>query len=317
MGMYDVINGDQVKMFTVCYPVLQDDGNIEFRCSGGELKEYGNGAEVPWKRNYYNIGKNFDIVDMFSDDYDFDAGTEAILIHQIRNGKVFASVPYDKHNGIFEFDAYTSYGIKFKSINKAILADYKEKILYLQKLRTPSNKMVSELNKYHREHGKDKDASKKIEEMIQKIEKQRKKDYDEFILPVHEKMREYMGEDFLSDKFDNEQKLGIYVDALVGRDINFEKFVVYDERLKFIAFATEMVKVYEKVNLKHYFERFEISEDEQVEFEMDVEMIIAKLDTVRRMKFKKEQFVANALQDLENKRFGKAYKKYNVIPFED
>ena len=90
MGMYDIINDDQVKMFAVCFPVLEDNGEYDIYVSGGECKSYNTNDEVPWKKRYYNLGKNFDIVDMFSDDYSFDVGVEAILIHQIRDGKVFA-----------------------------------------------------------------------------------------------------------------------------------------------------------------------------------------------------------------------------------
>ena len=317
MGMYDIINDDQVKMFAVCFPVLEDNGEYDIYVSGGECKSYNTNDEVPWKKRYYNLGKNFDIVDMFSDDYSFDVGVEAILIHQIRDGKVFASIPFNKHNGIFEFDVYTSYGVEFKKISKEILRKYKEELLYLQNLRTPKDEMFVKIQEYTKKHKGEKDFNKTVEEMFEKLEEQRKEDYKNFRLPVYERMNEYIGEKFLGSTFDNEQKLGIFVDSLVCRDTNYERFVVHDDRLHYIALAAEMEEILKKVDLEHYFERFEMTKKEIKEFKKDIETIRAKNKKLKASEYSKKQFVANALDDLNAGRYKGVYEKYNVEPYKN
>ena len=82
MGMYDTINGEQVK----CFPwvSLYKD---EITYHGGELKYYGIGDEVPYKKPHYNYGKNFIILDLNrypeSDYCEYD-----YIIHVIVDGKV-------------------------------------------------------------------------------------------------------------------------------------------------------------------------------------------------------------------------------------
>ena len=64
MGMYDTLNGEQVK----CFPwysfdviSLSPEGSIGGH--GGNLKYYGNGSEIPYRSLAYNYGKNFIIFD--------------------------------------------------------------------------------------------------------------------------------------------------------------------------------------------------------------------------------------------------------------
>lgn len=85
MGMYDTINGEQVK----CFPwvSLYHDG-ISYH--GGDLKYYEIGSEVPYRRPHYNYGKNFVILDLDrfpeSDYSDYD-----YVLHVIEDGKVVAT----------------------------------------------------------------------------------------------------------------------------------------------------------------------------------------------------------------------------------
>lgn len=82
MGMYDTINGEQVK----CFPWVSFYHN-EVDYHGGDFKYYGIGDEVPYKRPHYNYGKNFIILDLNRHpegdycDYDY-------ILHVIVDGKV-------------------------------------------------------------------------------------------------------------------------------------------------------------------------------------------------------------------------------------
>lgn len=82
MGMYDTINGKQVKCF---HWVSLYHNEINYH--GGDLAYYDTGNEVPYKRPHYNYGKNFIILDLnrFPDSdycpYDY-------IIHVIVDGKV-------------------------------------------------------------------------------------------------------------------------------------------------------------------------------------------------------------------------------------
>ena len=82
MGMYDTINGEQVKCFTW---VSLYKGKINYHC--GHLKYYDTGDEVPYKQPHYNYGKNFIILDLNrypeSDYCDYD-----YILHVIVDGKV-------------------------------------------------------------------------------------------------------------------------------------------------------------------------------------------------------------------------------------
>ena len=53
MGMYDAINGEQVKCFN------WTSFNNGIVCHGGDLMYYNTGDEVPYKSPHYNYGKNF------------------------------------------------------------------------------------------------------------------------------------------------------------------------------------------------------------------------------------------------------------------
>ena len=82
MGMYDTINGEQVK----CFPWVSLYLN-KISYHGGDLKYYGVGSKVPYKKPHYNYGKNFIILDLNrfpeSDYFQYD-----YILHVIIDGKV-------------------------------------------------------------------------------------------------------------------------------------------------------------------------------------------------------------------------------------
>ena len=64
MGMFDTIRTEQVKCFPVpMIDIKEDLGRMYFYKSGGSLKFYDVGDEVPWQTPCYNYGQNFAIFD--------------------------------------------------------------------------------------------------------------------------------------------------------------------------------------------------------------------------------------------------------------
>jgi hypothetical protein len=82
MGMYDTINGEQVK----CFPWVSLY-HKEISYHGGDLAYYGIGSEVPYKRPHYNYGKNFIILDL-NRYIDSDYCPYDYILHVIVDGKV-------------------------------------------------------------------------------------------------------------------------------------------------------------------------------------------------------------------------------------
>ena len=82
MGMYDTINGEQVKCFT--WVSLYHD---QINYHGGDLKYYGKGSEVPFRKPHYNYGKNFIILD-YNRYPDSQYTDYKFYLHIIEDGKV-------------------------------------------------------------------------------------------------------------------------------------------------------------------------------------------------------------------------------------
>lgn len=96
MGMYDYINGEQVKCFDVV--IMGNDGDL-WR-SGGSLDSYSTGNEVPYKKLHYNYTKNFIVLDInrfpeCNDSYKY-------IVHEIKDGKVVGTYVDNVDNKVFE-----------------------------------------------------------------------------------------------------------------------------------------------------------------------------------------------------------------------
>lgn len=125
MGMYDTLNGEQVKCFPwYSFDVSSIDTEGVVSGHGGGLKYYGNGGKVPYRSLAYNYGKNFIIFD-FNPDFDPNNATDWIA-HVIKDGLLKTSIY--KQNAGEEFEEmlkrsrknisyYGSGNFKFKSIS--------------------------------------------------------------------------------------------------------------------------------------------------------------------------------------------------------
>lgn len=90
MGMYDTLNGEQVKCFPwFSFYVSAIDTKGVVTSHGGDLKYYGNGSEIPYRSLAYNYGKNFIIFDFTPELCTDEIGEWAA--HVIENGHLKAS----------------------------------------------------------------------------------------------------------------------------------------------------------------------------------------------------------------------------------
>lgn len=91
MGMYDTLNGEQVKCFPwFSFYVSAMDTKGVVTSHGGDLKYYGNGSEIPYRSLAYNYGKNFIIFDFTP-----ELGTDEIgewVAHVIEDGHLKVSL---------------------------------------------------------------------------------------------------------------------------------------------------------------------------------------------------------------------------------
>jgi len=119
MGMYDTINGEQVKCFS--WVSLYKEA-ITYH--GGDLEYYGDGDDVPYRRPHYNYGKNFVIYDL-----NIWSGNEVhFTIHVIEEGKVKAT--YENEIGPINWDknsyVISNYGILLKIHSDEDLIAYRK-----------------------------------------------------------------------------------------------------------------------------------------------------------------------------------------------
>ena len=110
MGMYDTINGEQVKCFPWVHYYRDNIIKTIITYSGGDLKYYRNKSKIPYKKFYYNYGKNFMILDIqeflyknYGLSLENEDETYNYVLHVIRNGKVKATYDGNK-NSINEED---------------------------------------------------------------------------------------------------------------------------------------------------------------------------------------------------------------------
>lgn len=195
MGLYDYLNGDQVKCFYI--PNMYVDVDPLFRTKekildiwniGGNLKGYKNGNRVPYKSLYYYYGKNFIIFNC-----DHFEGTESI-IHIIENGKLLASYDIDEipNIDISKFNVFDKYGeqLNIKTVEDFLLyqnekvSSYKE---YIERTKDSSKEFAEIMKKYHTEKEDCKKNFQEIEKRLKEIEKISNKAARDCFTPVTNK----------------------------------------------------------------------------------------------------------------------------------
>ena len=171
MGMYDTINGEQVK----CFPwVSLYENKISY--SGGNLAYYCIGDEVPYKRPHYNYGKNFIILDLnkyFNSDYsDYD-----YIIHVIVDGKVkdtfenkIGNIDWASNELVVGYDGELLNIKNAEDLLEYIKAQRKYWLKY-EKINSHWNELFNKVMKHYEGFTLLEDGSTEKKARLQKIEK--------------------------------------------------------------------------------------------------------------------------------------------------
>lgn len=121
MGMYDYLNGEQVKCFYRIVHYKDNSNNSwQFSHSGGQLRSYVDGSKLPLKTFHYNYPNNFLILDENSS-----------ILHTIKNGKLFNTEPLRMVKSI-DFNlfknVYNYNGLELNINNINELKEYPKKV---------------------------------------------------------------------------------------------------------------------------------------------------------------------------------------------
>lgn len=154
MGMYDTLNGEQVKCFPWhSFDVMSLTPSGSIGSHGGNLKYYDNGSKIPYRSLAYNYGKNFIIFD-FNPDLDPNDSSNWVA-HVIEDGLLKASVYKEDAGKEFEEMlkksrkniSYSGGGdFKFKSIADVnqYAAEADELMKKIDKLHETADKIMRE-----------------------------------------------------------------------------------------------------------------------------------------------------------------------------
>lgn len=265
MGMYDIINGEQVKCFGVpCYY----DGSIEKGVSqmGGLLRGYKNGNKVPYKTYYYNYGLNFCIIDTHP--YEEE---QIAIIHIIENGKVKKTILFEDltNEDLEKAEKLISYygeelNIKTKEEVLTMIDDAKYFREQQNILTKNSHKILFEdihlltkdIRNYKEESKEYKEKKKELDSLYIKYEKLKNQEWS-LVDDLREKRISIYYKEH-SEMFYKCEKLGEYIDAEISyykRGSEPEKIEAMKDYIFEAINDKELVKAYcefQEISLKQF-----------------------------------------------------------------
>ena len=228
MGMYDTLNGEQVK----CFPwysfdvmSLSPEGSIGGH--GGNLKYYSNGSKIPYRSLAYNYGKNFIIFDFNPELTNNDDNNW--VAHVIEDGLLKASVYKENAGKEFEeilkrsrknISYYGGGTFKFKSIANinqyAVESD--ELIKKIDKLHEPVNEIMREWMKTLKEYRsrnlkKDTPEYTEIRSRLDQFSKRHDTETNR-IEPVIKKLRQDFAEKWTESESEDYLKISDFGEAI-------------------------------------------------------------------------------------------------------
>lgn len=319
MGMYDTINGEQVKIFYKAYVHISDgflEGNNVVGYSGGNLTYYDVDSNVPYVTYYYNLGSDFNIIDLHP--YD----TEEPIVHMIRNGKNIGAIPLFKiKDEELRFNNYDDHGNQFNFNNVTDILNYEKIMEEIKNLRQKEQTSAwREYMEYLRECRDSDIDEKKLEELIYAKNLEKRK-ADEMRKPLEIERAKYL----LGDPMENEySEFGALISGLKNNIFKSAledgyEFIVSDERLTFIVAYNKLKNYLDRGDqfLKNYFNFMQMPKTMAEELIDDLIELKEMYEDMCNLKVKKEQIGENyLLNDILNGRYKKYYLEYNVLPFE-
>lgn len=228
MGMYDTLNGEQVK----CFPWYSFDvmplAQVGFiNGHGGSLAYYCNGSKIPYRSLAYNYGKNFIIFD-FNVDLDPNDGSSWVA-HVIEDGILKASVYKEDAGDEFEemlkrsrknISYYGGGNFNFKSIadinQYAVESD--ELMKKINKLNEPADKIMREWMKTLKEYRsrnlkKDTPEYTEIRSRLDQFSKRHDTETDR-IEPVIKKLRHDFAEKWIESESEDYLKMSDFGESI-------------------------------------------------------------------------------------------------------
>lgn len=228
MGMYDTLNGEQVKCFPwYSFDVMSLAQAGFINGHGGSLAYYGNGSKIPYRSLAYNYGKNF-IIFNFNPDFDPNDGSNWVA-HVIEDGLLKASVYKEDAGEEFEemlkrsrknISYYGGGNFKFKSIadvnQYAVESD--ELIKKIDKLHEPANDVMREwmsaLKEYRsRNLKKDTPEYTEIRSRLDQFSKRHDTETDR-IEPVIKKLRQDFAEKWTESESEEYLKMSDFGESI-------------------------------------------------------------------------------------------------------
>ena len=323
MGMYNTINDEQIKFFSV--PILgfpdhfSHSNNFIFY-SGGELRYFDEGDAVPCQMLWENFGNNFNIMDLFPYEHDFP------MIHLIRDGKNAGFVYLDDvTEDIFKYPSYTDRNIPLVLNSVDDLRKYYEaRVEYTEMLKNRKKDadrewfdFIGERKKYSKE-----EYEKKLKELTLKLDKENA-DNEEYLKPFRLKVSAFHKEE--SENIYKYETFGAYVQVLFDKGKSMLEadpeatYTVEDERLLYVCAYNDMMDIInsEKDFILHYHEALKIDGIRQAQVKRKLDFIMEAYDIIKDWTFTKDKFFEQyALRDILNGRHKEYYLKYNIIPYE-
>lgn len=313
MGMYDYLNGEQIKVFFTAGIGLPD--SFTNHCvffSGGHLNVIE--EDVPYRSFVYNYGKDFNIIDFFP--FDDERG----FVHIIRDGKNLGKRYFDElTEEDLNFESYNDHGyrLNIKSVDD-IYGFIDAQNAFMEAYKKISRKASKAWGDYAREHKGDVDFDEKYKELyfLTKVEDEQN---DKMLAPFLQEKNKYFLEDLIPEKY---SIFGGLLEGLSNPMIEDymspdHKFVVGDDRLTFIVAYNEMKKMAEdKSFVEKYFKLMGFDEEEKQEILDFIEELDEVYDKMRSCVFFREQFNETyALKDIYEGRYKKYYLEYDILPF--
>ena len=150
MGMYDYLEGEQVKLFDFpCNPLKRNSNKLndvfyQEHFIEGNFRRYKKGNKVPYRTLFYNYGENFIVFDYRY----FSFEKEEPLIHVVENGIYVNSFRYSKIPDDLKIDLVVDkFGHPVNIVKKEDFKDIIDEFLfYDEKYFELINKYEKELN---------------------------------------------------------------------------------------------------------------------------------------------------------------------------